>query len=184
MYRTQQNLEFINRHKDHDGPFEITQLINSFLAVVAHPWDQLLDKDKLNDIGLDSRVMRECGFPDIPNLPVEGNPAPMTSAYDLLRVLRNGMAHGNMELLDRRALRDLRQYGPLPRVAEGEIAGIRIWNRKSESDPITWCTALNIHELEQIVTAMMRLCEKRSLWIDAERLSQDQRDAERKARRA
>ncbi|MBA3450821.1 MAG: hypothetical protein H0T18_06390, partial [Chloroflexia bacterium] len=121
MYRTIQNLEFIELHKDHYSPFEVTQLINSFLAVVAHPWDQLLDKCQLEKLGLESEVFRECGFPVFPSLPVEGEPVAVNNAYDLLRILRNGMAHGNMELLDRKELRKLRQTGPLPRVKEDEI---------------------------------------------------------------
>lgn len=184
MYRTIQNLEFIDRHESHGGPFEVTQLINSFLAVVAHPWDQLLDQRKLEQVKLESREFKECKFPRVPRLPVEGKPATVDDAYQLLRVLRNGIAHGNMELLDRKKLRSLRQTGPLPRVTEDEIAGIKLWNRASDTAPITWCTALDIFELRQILTAMMRLCEKRSLWKDEIRFLQDQCDAERKVRRA
>jgi hypothetical protein len=47
IYRTIHNLEHIDRDKSHEGPFEVTQRVNSFLAIVAHPWDQLLDKHKL-----------------------------------------------------------------------------------------------------------------------------------------
>ncbi len=37
LYRTMHNLYFIDQHKHHYGTFEVTQLINSFLAVIAHP---------------------------------------------------------------------------------------------------------------------------------------------------
>lgn len=184
MYRTIHNFEFIDRKKSHAGPFEVTQLINSFLALVAHPWDQLLDQKKLEGVGIESIQFKECGFPVFPSLPVEGDSAKVGNAYELLRVLRNGMAHGNMELLDRKTLRRLRQSGPLPRVAETEIAGLKLWNRRSENGPVTWCTALNIYELQQTLRSMMRLCEKRSLWQDEIRILQDQRDSERKARQA
>lgn len=183
MYRTIQNYEFIDRSKSHDGPFEVTQLINSFLALVAHPWDQLLDKDELKKVRIESSRFRECGFPVFPNLPVEGNKAEVADAYELLRVLRNGMAHGNMELLDRKTLRTLRQLEPLPRVEETEIAGIKLWNKKQDTNIVTWCTALNVYELQQILKGMMRLCEKRSLWKKEIRLLQDKRDAARKAGR-
>ena len=53
--RTLQNLKFIDRHKRLDGPFEVTRLINSFLAVIAHPWDQLLDQNKLKQVKLESK---------------------------------------------------------------------------------------------------------------------------------
>ena len=182
MYRTIQNFEFVNDQRSHGGPFEVTQLINSFLAVVAHPWDQLLDKRKLEGVKLDSRLFRECRFPEFPSLPIEGGYGSVDNAYDLLRVLRNGMAHGNMELLDRKSLRKLRQTGPLPRVGENEISGIKVWNRKSDEVSISWCTALNIYELQQILWAMMRLCEKRGLWKDEVRIRQAQRDNARNAR--
>jgi hypothetical protein len=184
MYRSIQNLDFINQNRRHCGPFEVTQLINSFLAVVAHPWDQLLDQDKLKKLTFDSSAYRECRFPEFPRLPVEGDQAKTENIYDLLRVLRNGMAHGNMELLDRKTLRKLRQLGPLPRVTEDEIAGIKIWNKPSENAKTNWCTALDIHDLRQMLMAMMRLCEKRHLWKDDVRECQDQRDAKRRLQRA
>lgn len=177
LYRTIQNLKFIDRHKSHHGPFEVTQLINSFLAVVAHPWDQLLDQSKLEQVTLESKVFKGCRFPVFPSVPVEGEPAKLDNAYDLLRVLRNGIAHGNMKRLDRKTLRRLRQTGPLPRVKEDEIAGIKLWNKKSDTDLI-------VYELQQILMAMMRLCEKRHLWKDEIRSLQAQRDSERKVRRA
>ena len=34
-----------------DGPFEVTQLINSFLGALAHPWESL--KSELNEITID-----------------------------------------------------------------------------------------------------------------------------------
>ena len=183
MYRTIHNLDFINREKRHSGPFEVTQLINSFLSVVAHPWDRLLDQKKLEETPLASNVFRRCRFPDFPALPVDGNPARMVYIYDLLRVLRNGMAHGNRELVDRKTLRKLRQAGPLPRGKESEIAGIKLWNQ-NDSGATTWCTALDIYELRQALDGMMRICEKRSLWKEEVRILQDQRDAERRARQA
>ena len=32
------NLDFIEQHKSDDGPYEVTQLINSFLGALAHPF--------------------------------------------------------------------------------------------------------------------------------------------------
>jgi hypothetical protein len=39
--RTRCNLEFIKQHATGDGPFEVTQLINSFLLAVMLNWDGL-----------------------------------------------------------------------------------------------------------------------------------------------
>ncbi|MBA3416210.1 MAG: hypothetical protein H0U10_13395 [Chloroflexia bacterium] len=159
-------------------------MINTFLAVVAHPWDQLLDKEKLKELKFESGAFKECGFPVFPSLPVEGKQPEVGDAHELLRLLRNGMAHGNMEILDLKTLRRLRQRGPLPRVKESEIAGLRIWNRLPDTMAVTWCTALDIYELRRALDGMMQLCQKRSLWQEDVRVLQDQRDAERRARRA
>jgi hypothetical protein len=35
-----QNLKFIEEHKRRDGPYEVTQLLNSFLGALAFPWEE------------------------------------------------------------------------------------------------------------------------------------------------
>jgi hypothetical protein len=103
----------------------------------------------------------------------------MQSAYDLLRVIRNGMAHGNFELLSRKDLRKLRPLGLIPRTQEDEIAGIKLWNQ-NDAGKVTWCTALSVYELRDALAGMMKLCEKRSLWKPEIREAQDERDRLRK----
>ena len=39
MRRTMFNLRFIEEHQEQNGPFEVTQLVNSFLGALAHPWE-------------------------------------------------------------------------------------------------------------------------------------------------
>ncbi len=39
MRRTMKNLEFVERSATPTGPFEVTQLINSFIGALAHPWE-------------------------------------------------------------------------------------------------------------------------------------------------
>ncbi len=39
--RTLENLRYIDDHKSQDGPFEVTQLVNSFLLIVLQNWDDL-----------------------------------------------------------------------------------------------------------------------------------------------
>lgn len=174
MYRTIINYDDIKLRASHGGPFEVTQLINSFLAVVAHPWDQLLDKDQLAGLRLEERRFRECKFPTMTRFQDEtGKEA--DDAYNMLRLLRNSFAHGNMELLDRKQLRKIRPTGALPRVQEREIAGLHIWNT-SKAGITTWATVLDVTEIEAALRAMMRLCEKRSLWKENVRLDHEQRE--------
>lgn len=182
IYRTLTNLEHIDSNKRHSGPFEITQLINSFMGVFAHPWDQLLDKEKLKQERLSSRQFRECQFPDLPHIELEGEGVPMEHIHDYLRVLRNAMAHGNFQLLDRKQLRALRQRGPLPPVSEKEIAGLKLWNTPLNSDRKNWITVLDIFEMRTCVEAMARLCEKRSLWKDDIRTEFEARERQRKSK--
>jgi hypothetical protein len=40
MKRTMFNLRFVEEHKARNGPYEVTQLINSFLGAMAHPWER------------------------------------------------------------------------------------------------------------------------------------------------
>lgn len=192
MYRTMHNLEFIEAHKRDDGPiefiearksgddrpFEVTQLINSFLAIVAHPWDQLLDKGKLK-ANVQSEIVLDCRFPTVPALPLpeqlkKAKPAQAESIGGLLRVIRNGVAHGNIELIDRHMLGELRDTYPLQRVGENDIAGIKVWNRcEGETN---WITALSVSELRQFIYATLRLCENRNLWREDVRSMQGIRE--------
>jgi hypothetical protein len=56
MRRTMANLAFIERNATSGGPFEVTQLINSFLGALAHPWESL--KHELNGMSLASATER------------------------------------------------------------------------------------------------------------------------------
>jgi len=161
MERTIRNYEDIKRRAIRDGPFEVTQLINSFLAVVAHPWDQLLDKDLLKSTSIEQPNIRRMGFPLEPPFPGERG-VPPDSVHNMLRLLRNSMAHGNMLLLSRSDLRELRPDSPTPRVHEKEIAGVRIWNMRGKTE--TWSAVLDITELEATLYAMRLFCETLSLW--------------------
>ena len=61
MRRTMANLAFIERHKSDSGPYEVTQLINSFLGALAHPWEDM--KTELRGITLSEGETR--GWPRI-----------------------------------------------------------------------------------------------------------------------
>ena len=49
--RTMFNLRFVEKHAGQDGPYEVTQLLNSFLGALAHPWEEL--KPQLSLVDLD-----------------------------------------------------------------------------------------------------------------------------------
>ena len=54
MERTMFNLNFIKDHKQEDGPWEITQLVNSFLGALAHPWEEL--KQQFNKMSIKESI--------------------------------------------------------------------------------------------------------------------------------
>jgi hypothetical protein len=108
MRRTMANLEFVERHASDDGPFEVTQLLNSFLGALAHPWENL--KRELNSISIVD-AERE-GWPILPR--ERATDQLPRSLGDLIGHLRHGVAHGNVSFLPG---------------GHGEIAALRIENR-------------------------------------------------------
>jgi len=88
MPRTMANFEFIETHAPSAGPFEVIQFINSFLGALAHPWEQR--KTDLNSIPIEEAFAR--GWPELrKELNSDREPATLG---DLIRLLRNGIAHG------------------------------------------------------------------------------------------
>jgi len=51
MNRTIYNLHFIEDEAKNEGPYEVTQLVNSFLGALAHPWEKF--KIELETISLE-----------------------------------------------------------------------------------------------------------------------------------
>jgi hypothetical protein len=43
MRRTMKNLKFVEACAGTDGPYEMMQLINSFVGALAHPWETYRD---------------------------------------------------------------------------------------------------------------------------------------------
>lgn len=181
IYRTIHNYEDIWHRRGHFGPFEVTQLINSFMGAFAHPWDRLLDTEALSKMKLHDKRFLECQFPVLPEIDdgIEGKT--VESVDDYLRFLRNGIAHGNFELLSRKELQVYTDNRQLPGIKESEIAGLRIWNQPttSEISQPNWSTALSVYDLKACLYAMQRLCEKRHLWIPSVREEQERRDRSR-----
>lgn len=107
MRRTMANLEFVEAHATLQGPYETTQLINSFLGALAHPWEAM--RPQLVEITL--AEAEERGWPDIrKEREQDRDPA---NLGDLIRLIRNSLAHGNIDFLPGH---------------DGRIAALRIWN--------------------------------------------------------
>lgn len=133
--RTKKNLEFIEQYKDlPDCPvYEVTQLVNSLLGLLVFPREHFIDhipKTPLSDL------IRN-GWPDIKVL--QGYP-PCDNLHDLVRLLRNGIAHFNIEFSTNGSL---------------DITGIRLWNDYRGKK--TWESHLSISDLKLITDKFIGL---------------------------
>ena len=138
MRRTMVNLAFVEGRATQDGPYEVTQLINSFLGAVAHPWESL--RNELNSILIEDAANQ--GWL-IPQPELVSDQVPMYLG-DLIRQLRNGIAHGNITFLPGR---------------HGEIAALRIVNR-DRSGKRTWGAILTTEHLRRILERFVSLVEE------------------------
>lgn len=162
MRRTKSNLEFIQRERekriragmdvDYQGPFEVTQLINSFMGAFAHPFEALFKlQDPPQSVGNDLKVLEEVLSRDAWYL--ADNPP---SLEDTLRYVRNAFAHGNIEFIGG-VVED-----PKSR-PHRDIVAIRIWNCRPrgkagdgwQPQVKTWEKELTVSELEKVLLAFI-----------------------------
>ena len=139
MQRTMENLRFVEEWATEDGPFEVTQLVNSFLGALAHPWEEF--RGDLNRMSLAEAIA--AGWPSIDN-ERPGDEEPETIG-DLVRLMRNGIAHGNIEFL--------------PGV-RGEIQALRIWNISPRTRRRTWGALLSIETMRTFLHCFVDLAEE------------------------
>ena len=140
MNRTILNLEYIEKNSNQNGPYEVTQLINSFLGALAHPWEKW--KDDLKNISL--KKAKEMGWPEVDNkLKSDSNPRDLEG---LIRYLRNGIAHGNIEFTPNE---------------NNIIYKIRIWNEyPMKHHKRTWETVLEITTLRKLLYCFNELAKE------------------------
>jgi hypothetical protein len=93
MRRTMHNLQFVEAQAGADGPYEVTQLVNSFPGALAHPWEAY--RHDLTAASLEAA--HSAGWPAVAKeRPSDRDP---DSLGDLARLMRNALAHGNVEFL-------------------------------------------------------------------------------------
>ena len=138
MRRTMANLKFVEERQTPTGPYEVTQLINSFLGALAHPFEAL--SEDLNRLELGEAA--KYGWPEIKKeRATDREPG---SIGELIRLLRNAMAHGNIEFLsDRR----------------GEIVALRLHNR--DRGRRTWGAIVTVPDARRLLDRFVALVEER-----------------------
>jgi hypothetical protein len=155
MQRTMYNLKFIENLKDDKhGPYEVTQLINSFIGAMAHPWEKSKWRKELTKITLEQAQQK--GWPHI--VTEEGSRDTPESLEDLIRVIRNAIAHGNLDFV--------RQPGV------DEIEVVDLWNRGRGKD--TWRARVRVKDLRSFLDRFFELAnelynrEQAELYLDVD----------------
>lgn len=140
MRRSMANLEFVETHASSGGPYEVTQLLNTFLGALAHPFEAM--RDDLNGLPLTEAVER--GWPAVSKeKPSDRDPR---SLEDLIRLMRNGFAHGNIELISE---------------GKGQIGFIRIWNNQPNTGVRTWGAVVRGDDMRRFLACFVKLIEER-----------------------
>lgn len=141
--RTKKNLDAIDKlHSNGDETvYEVTQLVNSCLAIIVHLHEEAKDSknsiSKLlakNDFQLQSK--HEKDWPDlIPSADSVVTPLKWT---EQLRLLRNGIAHGNIKFH--------------PEKSGKEITHIEIENKlKGDKGNTTWGAMISVKQMRQMI---------------------------------
>jgi hypothetical protein len=137
MRRTMHNLEFVEARAGIDGPYEVTQLINSFLGALAHPWEAY--RNDLTAMSL--AVAHTAGWPAIAKeRPSDREP---DSLGHFVRLMRNALAHGNVEFLPG---------------ASAEIRALRLWN--NERGRRTWGAVVTVVDMRSFLARFVALAEE------------------------
>jgi HEPN pEK499 p136 len=137
MRRTMQNLQFVEAHKGPAGPHEVTQLLNSFLGALVHPWEAF--RNDLSGKSLAEAVAT--GWPHIAK--ERRSDRDPESLSDLVRLMRNAIAHGNLEFLPG---------------STGDIRALRIWN--NDRGRRTWGALLTVTEMRAFLECFVNLAEE------------------------
>jgi HEPN pEK499 p136 len=161
MRRTLKNLDMMYEIRDqrlesginvdHEGPFEVTQLVNSFLGALAHPWEGLCKGRTLAD----SHEITELAKHLDDAWTLSGSPL---SLEVTLGYLRNAFAHGNVEFL------------PDPSLGgrNGDIGGVRLWNCRRLNQRVgekrryekNWEIELRVDQLRTILVDFSKLANR------------------------
>lgn len=136
--RTRANLEFIECNKSSDV-FEVTQLFNSMLGLLVFPQQSYMNR--IPETPLQDLV--NSGWPTI-NV-IKGS-ASFDNLRQLIRMLRNGVSHCNVEFIADN---------------KNQLIGLKVWNHEGgkKQNPKNWEAELSIHDLRTIAFKFIELME-------------------------
>jgi hypothetical protein len=136
--RTEVNLRTIRclaREGHVTQAFEVTQLVNSMLGLLVFPQQRYIDRIPEMPIA----ELAGNGWP-IPE--VVGDYPQVPNLRQLVRMLRNAVAHCNLEFE--------------PGVGD-EIEALTVWNTEPRTGKVTWKARLTVADLDAITTRFVAL---------------------------
>ncbi|MER9465392.1 HEPN family nuclease [Mesorhizobium sp. M0482] len=140
MRRSMANLAFVEAHAGSDGPYEVTQLVNTFLGALVHPFEAM--RNDLMELPLAEAAV--LGWPSIAReRPDDSEPA---SLGGLIRLMRNGMAHGNINFLSD---------------GKGQVHSLRVWNTQPKTHARTWGAVVAVQDMRRLLSLFVELIEYR-----------------------
>ena len=132
--RTQHNLQLVRRAQEEDNEaYEVTQLINSMLGLLILPVEHMRN-------AIPATSLEEMEADGWPTPLVSGGFAAPRDLRDLMRMLRNSIAHFNLEFLSD---------------SSGQITGICLWNTRRGTR--TWQVTLSLSDLEGLTDRFIDL---------------------------
>jgi hypothetical protein len=133
--RTRKNLRAIDElHSKGADVFEVTQLVNSTLGLLVFPQQRYVES--IPEIPLDK--LQQMGWP-VPH--TRRGFAQVAHLRELIRYLRNAIAHCNIKFLED---------------GENQIRGLRVWNVRSNGRR-NWEAELNVADLRDLTERLIEL---------------------------
>lgn len=136
--RTEANLQTIRRLAREGGvtpAFEVTQLVNSMLGLLVFPQQRYIERIP----GTPIADLASNGWP-IPQ--VVGDYPQVSDLRQLVRMLRNAIAHCNLEFV--------------PGIGN-EIEALTVWSTDPRTRKVTWKARLTVVDLDAITTRFVAL---------------------------
>lgn len=132
--RTKKNLDAIDKlHSNGDETvYEVTQLVNSCLAVIVHVHESKITKSK----DFDLPPVKPNSWPDLS--PTKNSLSNPLRWSEQMRLLRNGIAHGNIKFH--------------PENSGKEITHIEIENKlNGDNGKMTWGAMISVNQMRQMI---------------------------------
>jgi AbrB family looped-hinge helix DNA binding protein len=142
MDRTKANLDFIQQEYDSGNRdvWDVTQLVNSFLAALAHPWESWR-QDRAEILSMSLLEAEAHGWPRLEK--DDDRDEDPKNLGELLRLMRNGIAHGNIKFISDH---------------ENNIGELRLWN--ADKGFRTWGTRMDVATLRRILDRTVTLAQR------------------------